>query len=172
MTYGHTVKRLRLKPVMNCAACSRVHFSSFLGDIGGSEDLTISDTGGEGHLTQTEKAVYHRIREGKRNFKALNKRFWLSRVPSLCHGKASPSLVVQLCSHWRKAVAVVHALLRQACLFTPGSTPRELCLICALRLSMHRMLVLLVVRGEDVFQMLGGGWSHPVILRKALVRNI
>ena len=157
---------------MNCVACSRVHFSSFLGDIGSTEDLTISDTDTEEHLAQTEKEVYHRIRGGRRKFKALNKKCWLSRLPSLCHGKAGPSLVVKLCSHWRKAIVVVHALLRQACLFTPGSTPRALCLICALRLSMHRMLVLFVVRGEDVFQVLGGGWSHPVILRKALVRNI
>ena len=161
-----------LNPAMNCVACSRAHFSSFIGDTGGTEDLTISDTGTEGHLAQTEKAVYHRIREGKRNFKALNKQFWLSRLPSLCHGKTSPSLVVQLCSHWRKAIVVVHTLLRQACLFKPGSAPKTICLICALRLSMRRMLVLFVVRGEDVFQVLGGGWSHPVIVREALVRAI
>ena len=170
--HGHTVKRLRLNPVMNCVACSRVHFYSFLGDTGGTEDLKTSYTGTEGHVVQTEKAVYHRLREGKRNFKALSKQFWLSRLPSLCHGKASPSLVVQLCSHWRKAIVVVHTLLRQACLFKPGSAPKAICLICALRLSMRRMLVLFVVRGEAAFQVLGGGWSHPVIVREALVKAI
>ena len=144
------------------------------GDVGGTGDLqSVSDTGTEEYVFQIEKAIFQRFKEGRRNFHACGRDFWLSRIPDLCKGNASPSVVEQLCQAWRKPIVVAHVLMRQACLFIPGSTPKAICLTCSLRLSMHRMLLLLVVRGDEVFQvMLRGGRRRPVILSKALLESL
>ena len=157
---------------MICVACFRLHMKA-PGDLGGTQDLVISETGTEEYMSQIEKGLFQRFKEGRRNFQACGRYFWLSRIPALCRGHARPSVVVQLCTRWRKPIVVAHVLMHQACLFLPGSTPKAICLTCSLRLSMHRMLLLLVVRGDEVFQvMLRGNRRRPVILSKALLESL
>ena len=157
---------------MICVVCSRAHVPAPAGDVGGTGDLqSISDTGTEEYVFQIEKAIFQRFKEGRRNFHACGRDFWLSRIPELCHGIASPSVVEQLCRARRKPIVVAHVLMRQACLFLPGNLrPKAICLICSLRLCMLRMLVLLVVREDEVFQVIRRG-RQPVRLRKTLVGN-
>ena len=129
---------------MICVACFRAHVPAPAGDVGGTGDLqTVSDTGTEEYVFQIEKTLFQRFKEGRRNFHACGRDFWLSRIPDLCQGNASPSVVEQLCRARRRPIVVAPVLMRQACLFLPGNlTPKAICLICSLRLCMHRMLVL------------------------------
>ena len=135
------------------------------GDVGGTPELQIvSDTGTEEYLSQIEKVLFQRFKDGRRNFRMCGRAFWLSRIPGLCRSNASPSVIEELCQAWRKPIVVAHVLMFQACLFLPGcNRPRAICLTCSLRLCMHRMLVLLVVREGEVFQVVRRG-RRPIPL--------
>ena len=143
------------------------------GDLGGTQDLVISETGTEDYMLQIEQNLFQRFKEGRRNFHVCGKHFWLSRIPALCRGHATPSVVGQLCQAGGNSIVVAHVLMRQACLFLPGSTPKAICLTCALRLSTHRMVLLLVVRGDEVFQAVHRGRGcRPIPLSKALLESL
>ena len=158
---------------MICVACFKTHVAAPEADVGGTGDLeTVSDTGTQEYVFQIEKTLFQRFREHRRNFHACGRDFWLSRIPDLCKGNASPSVVEQLCQAWRKPIVVAHVLMCQACLFIPGDTrPKAICLTCSLRLCMHGMLVLLVVREEELFQVVRRG-CRPVPLSKALIESL
>ena len=151
---------------MTCYVCSRAYYTHAIPETGCSTDLVILSETGSVEAHQLEETILFNKVATCRHFRWRQTKYWLKQVPALT-GKCCPELIANLATRSHRPIAIANTQLRKSCVFDHVG-PRPLCFVCACQLAGQRNLLLLIIRGKQVFALGHGRHANLKGLRAAL----
>ena len=149
---------------MICPVCAKSTYPMVRADTGGTCDASAPDTGSPASIWKLEEDFFNQARRGRR-VQSGGHRFKLRRVNALCGSRSGPSTVSNIAAVWRQPIAVANTFCCQACIFMQGRALLPICTACVLNLARQGKLLLLVIRGQEVYSVNNNGKRHVRLKR-------
>ena len=103
--------------------------------------------------------------QSRRCFQLRGHTFRLRRLDVLSGSRSSPATISHVAAVWRQPIAVANTFCCQTCLFMQGRALLPICTACVLNLTRQRKLLLLIVRGDEVYSVNHLGRHHAKLKR-------
>ena len=149
---------------MICPVCARSICPMVRADTGGTCDASAPDTGSPDSIWKLEEDFFNQARRGRR-VQSGGHTFRLRRLDALSGSRSGPSTISNIAAVWRQPIAVANTFCCQACIFVQGRALLPICTACVLNLARQGKLLLLVIRGQEVYNANGHGRRHVRLKR-------
>ena len=144
---------------MICPVCARSICPMVRADTGGTCDASAPDTGSPNGIWKIEEDFFNQARRGRR-VQSGGHTFRLRRLDALSGSRSGPSTISNIAAVWRQPIAVANTFCCRAYIFMQGKALLPICTACVLNLARQRKLLLLFVRGNEVYSVNNLGRHH------------
>ena len=149
---------------MICPVCARSICPMVRADTGGTCDASAPETGSQASAWKIEEEFFTQA-QSRRCFQLRGHTLRLRRLDVLSGSRSSPATISHVAAVWRQPIAVANTFCCQTCLFMQGRALLPICTACVLNLTRQRKLLLLIVRGDEVYSVNHLGRHHAKLKR-------
>ena len=151
---------------MTCCVCSRAYHAHVISETGCSTNPELLPETGSTEAHRLEETILFDKVSARKHFRWRHTKYWLKAIAGLT-GKCRPEVIASLAARSHQPLAIASTQLRQSCVFDRVG-PRPLCFLCAWQLARKRKILLLILRGQQVFVLCCGRNANLGSLRVAL----